>query len=195
MRIQVNGKHMDVGDALREHVETKINEVAAKYAERPVEAIVTFSKSRHEFVADASLHLSTGMTAQAKAHAVDIYDSFEGAAERMVKQLRRYKRRLKDHHISRENPIEAFDAPAYILDAGSHEDESQEPESLTPVIVAEMETKVQSLSVGEAVMQMELASAPVLVFRNNAHGGVNVVYQREDGNIGWVDPRNGAQAS
>lgn len=190
MRIQVNGKHMDVGDALREHVETRVTDIAGKYAERPVECIVTVSKDRHEFIADASLHLSTGMTAQAKAHATDVYDAFEGAAERMEKQLRRYKRRLKDHHQSRENPIEAFDAPAYILDAGKHEDESQEPEDLTPVIVAETETKVQSLSVGEAVMQMELAHAPLLVFRNNAHGGVNVVYQREDGNIGWVDPRN-----
>jgi ribosomal subunit interface protein len=189
MRIQVNGKHMDVGDALRDHVAARINDIALKYAERPVEAIVTFSKDRHEFLADASLHLSTGMTAQARGRATDVYDSFEGSAERMEKQLRRYKRRLKDHHQTRENPIEAFGAPAYILDAGKHENESDEPDTLTPVIVAEMETKVQSLSVGEAVMQMELASAPLLVFRNNAHGGVNVVYQREDGNIGWVDPQ------
>lgn len=190
MHIQVNGKHMDVGDALKEHVETRLNDIANKYAARAVEAIVTFSKDRHEFIAETSLHLSTGMTAQAKAHASDVYDGFDGAANKMEKQLRRYKRRLKDHHKNNETPIEAFGAPAYILDAGNHEDESQEPETLQPVIVAEMETKVQSLSVGEAVMQMELAHAPVLVFRNTKHGGVNVVYQREDGNIGWVDPRN-----
>jgi len=98
---------------------------------------------------------------------------------------------LKDHHQSRQSPIEAFGASSYILDARSEAyEEADEPDTLQPVIVAEMETKVQSMSVGEAVMQMELAGAPLLVFRNNAHGGVNVVYQREDGNIGWVDPRN-----
>lgn len=190
MRIQVNGKQIDVGDALRTHVESRLSDLVAKFSARPVEALVTFSKDRHEFVADASLHLSTGMTVQSKARAVDIYDSFEGSAEKMEKQLRRYKRRLKDHHQKRDTPIEAFGAPAYILESETHEGDAQEPETLQPVIVAEMETSVQSFSVGEAVMQMELAGAPVLVFRNDKHGGVNVVYRRDDGNIGWVDPRN-----
>ena len=152
---------------------------------------MTFSRDGHEFCCDASVHLSTGLNVQAKGRANEIYDSFDGAVARMEKQLRRYKRRLKDHHQSRQSPIEAFGASSYILHAGSGDtDEASEPDSLQPVIVAEMETQVQSLSVGEAVMQMELAGAPLLVFRNNAHGGVNVVYQREDGNIGWVDPRN-----
>jgi len=192
MQIQVHGKHIDVGDALRTHVNTRLVDVVGKYSERPVEAIVTFSKDGHEFVCDASVHLSTGLTAQAKGRAVDIYDGFEGAATRMEKQLRRYKRRLKDHHQHRETPIEAFDAPSYILESAGQEDAGTEPDTLQPVIIAEMETKVQSLSVGEAVMQMELASANILVFRNTKHGGVNVVYRRDDGNIGWVDPRNSA---
>ncbi|MEO0911513.1 MAG: ribosome-associated translation inhibitor RaiA [Pseudomonadota bacterium] len=190
MRIQVNGKQIDVGDALRTHVDTRLSDVVAKFSTRPVEATITFSKDRHEFISDASVHLSTGMTVQSKGRANDIYDSFESAAEKMEKQLRRYKRRLKDHHQKRDTPIEAFGAPAYILESESHEDDAQEPDTLQPVIVAEMETKVQSFSVGEAVMQMELAGAPVLVFRNDKHGGVNVVYRRDDGNIGWVDPRN-----
>ncbi|QHQ36847.1 ribosome hibernation-promoting factor, HPF/YfiA family [Algicella marina] len=191
MRILVNGKHMDVGDALRTHVETRVGDVVAKFSTpRPTEAQATFSKDRHEFIADTSLHLSTGMTVQAKGRAAEVYEAFEDAAEKIEKQLRRYKRRLKDHHQNRPTPIEAFGAPAYILESESHEDDDQEPETLQPVIVAEMETKVQSFSVGEAVMQMELAGAPVLVFRNDKHGGVNVVYRREDGNIGWVDPRN-----
>lgn len=188
MRIQVSGKHIDIGDALKTHVEERITEVVAKYAERPVEAVVTFSRDRHEFISDSSVHLSTGMTVQAKARADEIYASFEGAADRMEKQLRRYKRRLKDHHREREFPIETMGAPSYILAGG--DDDAAEPDSLQPVIVAEMETRVQHFSVGEAVMQMELAGAPILVFRNNAHGGVNVVYLREDGNIGWIDPRN-----
>jgi len=107
----------------------------------------------------------------------------------MEKQLRRYKRRLKDHHKDRVNPVELSDAGSYIL-ASSTESEDNEPEGVSSMIVAEMETKIPSLSVGEAVMQMELADAPVLVFRNEGHSGINVVYRREDGNIGWIDPRN-----
>ncbi len=190
MRIQVSGKQIDIGDALRSHVEGRILEVVSKYAGRPTDAHVTFSKDRHEFVSDASVHLSTGLKVQATSRANEVYDAFDGATERMEKQLRRYKRRLKDHHQNRENPIDTIDAPTYILDGGAEQTEEDEPESLQPLIVAETQTKVQTLSVGEAVMQMELAGAPLLVFRNTSHGGVNVVYQREDGNIGWVDPRS-----
>ncbi len=191
MRIQVSGKQIDIGEALRSHVEDRLNEAVGKYFDRPVEAVVTFWRDRHEFCADSSVHLPTGLTVQAKAKADEIYASFEGSVERMEKQLRRYKRRLKDHHKDRTSPIEAIGASSYIL-AGGDDDEADgvEPASLQPVIVAEMETRVPSLSVGEAVMQMELAGAPLLVFRNESHGGVNVVYRRDDGNIGWIDPRN-----
>ena len=106
----------------------------------------------------------------------------------MEKQLRRYKRRLKDHHKDRAEPVEIYGASSYIL-ASEVESEEQEPDTLQPIIVAEMETKIPSLSVGEAVMQMELAGAPVLVFRNEGKEGVNVVYRRDDGNIGWIDPQ------
>jgi len=187
MRIQVNGKQIDVGESLTGHVETRITETTAKFSGRPVEAVVTFSKDRHEFVSDATLHLSTGLTVKAQAHDADVYGSFEKCLEKMEKQLRRYKRRLKDHHKDRQNPIEVMDAQYSIIDSGG---EDNEPESLQPMIVADMPTQVKSLSVGEAVMQMELNGAPVLVFRNESHGGINVVYQRQDGNIGWVDPRN-----
>lgn len=190
MRIQVSGKQIDIGEALSLHVEDRISGVVTKYAERAVEAVVIFSRDRHEFVADSSVHLPSGMTVQAKARADEIYASFEVAMNRMEKQLRRYKRRLKDHHRTREFPIEATDAPSYILASGDDHAEDAEPESLQPIIVAEMETRVPFLSVGEAVMQMELAGAGMLVFRNDAHGGVNVVYRRDDGNIGWIDPRN-----
>lgn len=190
MRIQVSGKQIDIGQALHTHVEDRVEAVVGKYAERAVESVVTFSRDRHEFCADASVHLTTGLTVQAKSRADEIYASFEGAMDRMEKQLRRYKRRLKDHHRAREFPIEAIGAPSYILASGDEQADDSEPETLTPVIVAEMETKVPNFSVGEAVMQMELAGAALLVFRNDAHGGVNVVYRRDDGNIGWIDPRN-----
>jgi hypothetical protein len=105
----------------------------------------------------------------------------------MEKQLRRYKRRLKDHHRERAEPVELMGASSYIL-ASENDSDTQEPDSLQPMIIAEMQTSIATLSVGEAVMQMELAGAPVLVFRKEGNSGLNVVYRRDDGNIGWIDP-------
>ena len=189
MRYQITGKQIDIGMALQEHVQTELGEVVAKYAERPTDANVVFSKSAHEYVCEATVHLSTGLTAQAKAHANEIYAAFDSCCAKMEKQLRRYKRRLKDHHRDRSVPVELFGASSYILAADDSDAES-EPETLNPMIVAEMEMQIPSLSVGEAVMQMELAGAPVLVFRNEIKKGLNVVYRRDDGNIGWIDPQN-----
>lgn len=190
MRYQVSGKHIDIGESLHNHVETEIGEIVEKYAERPTEAVVVFSKDAHEFVCEASIHLSTGLSVNAKAKATEIYSSFDKCAHRMEKQLRRYKRRLKDHHKERATPVEVMGASSYILAGGEDAAEEKEPETLQPIIVAEMETKIKSLSVGEAVMQMELAGEPLLVFRNEGHKGINVVYTRNDGNIGWIDTKN-----
>ncbi|MEM6479269.1 MAG: ribosome-associated translation inhibitor RaiA [Pseudomonadota bacterium] len=187
MRYQITGKQIDIGTALQTHVETSLSATLGKYAGRPTDATVIFSKSAHEYVCEAIVHLSTGLTAQAKGHDVEIYAAFEAAEAKMDKQLRRYKRRLKDHHKDREQPVELSGAASYIL-AATEEEAETEPESLQPVIVAEMETQIPSLSVGEAVMQMELAGSPVLVFTNETAGRTNVVYRRDDGNIGWIDP-------
>ena len=189
MRYQISGKQIDIGEALQTHVKTDLGNIVAKYAERPTDAQVIFSRNAHEYVCEAIVHLSTGLTAQARAHSTEIYAAFDACGEKMEKQLRRYKRRLKDHHKDRSQPVELSGASSYILAAPEDED-AQEPDTLQPIIVAEMQTKIPSLSVGEAVMQMELAGAPVLVFRHEGHSGVNVVYRREDGNIGWIDPRN-----
>ncbi|HCP80455.1 MAG TPA: ribosome-associated translation inhibitor RaiA [Octadecabacter sp.] len=189
MRYQITGKQIDIGEALQTHVKTELGDVVSKYAGRPTDANIVFSKSGHEYVCETEVHLSTGLTAQAKGHATEIYAAFDSASEKMEKQLRRYKRRLKDHHKERSQPVELSDAGSYIL-ASNSESEEQEPEGVSSMIVAEMETKIPSISVGEAVMQMEIANAPVLVFRNEGHSGINVVYRREDGNIGWIDPRN-----
>jgi ribosomal subunit interface protein len=187
MRYQISGKQIDIGSALQTHVESELNHAVKKYAERPTDANVVFSRSAHEYVCEATVHLSTGLTASAKASADEIYAAFDSCCEKMEKQLRRYKRRLKDHHRDRPQPVELFGASSYIL-ASEEEHIESEPDSLQPIIVAEMETKIQSLSVGEAVMQMELSGTPVLVFRNEGKNGLNVVYRREDGNIGWIDP-------
>ena len=188
MRYQISGKHIDVGDALQTHVKTELGEVMDKYSQRPTDAIVVFSRDAHTLVCETTVHLSSGLTAQAQGKANDIYAAFDTCCERMDKQLRRYKRRLKDHHRDRVTPVEFDQAPAYILAADDTDEGSAEPETLTPMIVAEMETRIPSVSVGEAVMQMELAHSNVLVFRNERHGKLNVVYRRDDGNIGWIDP-------
>ncbi|MBD3786657.1 MAG: ribosome-associated translation inhibitor RaiA, partial [Sphingomonadales bacterium] len=160
-----------------------------KYMQRPTDATVVFSKTAHQYQCEATVHLSTGLTASAKGAATEIYAAFEACREKMDKQLRRHKRRLKDHHKERVVPVEFGDAGLYVL-AAEEDESAAEGTSLAPVIVAEMETKVPTLSVGEAVMQMELSGAPLLVFRNEKHGGVNVVHRRDDGNVGWIDPRN-----
>ena len=188
MRLQINGKHLALGEAMRSHVQDRLEDLPGKYLDKATEAVVTFSRDAHEYVCDASVHLSTGLSTQARARATEIYAAFDSSADKMEKQLRRYKRRLKDHHKERQDPFVTIGAPSYIFAIGVHR-EDEEPASLQPIIVAEMETQMQALSVGEAVMQMELKEAPFLVFRNTSNGGVNVVYTRDDGNIGWIDPR------
>ena len=204
MHTRVSGKQIDVGAALRTHVEDRLAESVAKYFDRPVDATVVFSRDGFGFRCDSSVHLPTGLTAKAEATHADIYAAFDQSATRIEKQLRRYKRRLKDHHQTRTTPIAAIEALAYVI--APHGDEEEEPEvggaaapaaspvetgaenGFQPVIIAEMRTGIQSLSVGEAVMQMELAHAPFLMFKNEANGRLNIVFQRDDGNIGWVDP-------
>lgn len=187
MRYKISGRQIDVGDALQTHVKSELGETVEKYSQRPTDATVVFSRTAYEYLCEATVHLSTGLTASAKGAATEIYPAFEACREKMDKQLRRYKRRLKDHHRDRTEPVEFAGAPMYVL-AANEGPEDSEPDSLQPVIIAELETKIPSLSVGEAVMQMELAGAPLLVFRNEKNGGVNVVHRRDDGNVGWIDP-------
>ena len=185
MRYQITGMHIDIGEALQTHVQDELGGIMQKYAGRPTDALVVFSKAAHEFICEATIHLSTGLTAQARGKATEIYAAFDDAGEKIDKQLRRYKRRLKNHHQARSVPVAVSEAATYILAA---DDGAEESDDLQPMIVAEMETRIPTLSVGEAVMQMELAGAPVLVFRNEKGDDVNVVYRREDGNVGWIDP-------
>jgi ribosomal subunit interface protein len=189
MRYTISGKHIDVGDALTTHVKTELGETLDKYSQRPTDASVTFSKDAHQFLCDTVVHLSTGLTVQARGSANDnIYAAFEACREKMDKQLRRYKRRLKDHHKDHAEPVVFGQADSYVLAAEDDDAESQGG-SLEPIIIAEMEGRVPTLSVGDAVMHMELSGSPLLVFRNEKHGGVNVVHRRDDGNVGWIDPR------
>ncbi|MEM1272580.1 MAG: ribosome-associated translation inhibitor RaiA [Pseudomonadota bacterium] len=189
MRYKISGRQIEIGSSLQTYVEENLGTAMEKYAGRPTDANVIFSKSGAEFVCEANVHLSTGLTCAAKASAHEIYAAFDLCSDKMEKQLRRYKRRLKDHNRARERPVEVSEGSSYILAGTESENVEDEPETLQPIIVAEMETRIPSLSVGEAVMQMELAGAPLLVFRNEGRDRVNVVYRRDDGNVGWIDPR------
>jgi ribosomal subunit interface protein len=189
MRYQISGKQIDIGEALQTHVKAELGEVVEKYAQRPTDVVIVFSRMAHEFVCETVIHLSTGLNAQAKGHASEIYAAFESCREKMDKQLRRYKRRLRSHHRDRTAPVEFAEGSAYIL-APTEEPEDDDAATLQPIVIAEMETRIPAITVGEAVMQLELGTNKFLVFRNEGHGGVNVVYRRDDGNIGWIDPRN-----
>ena len=132
------------------------------------------------------MHLSTGLTAQSKTSAHEIYAAFDATSKKLGTQLRRYKRRLKDHSQVRSQPVELLETPSYKSELEGLSDSDLKPGQ--PLTVAETDQDLDYLSVSQAVMQMELAGAPVLVFRNEGHNGVNVVYRRKDGNVGWVDP-------
>jgi ribosomal subunit interface protein len=187
MRYQISGRQIDVGEALQSHVKAELGDTFGKYAQRPTDATVIFSRDAYEFHCEATVHLSSGLTVSARGQSPEVYAAFDACRERMDKQVRRYKRRLRDHHRDRKAPVEFDQASLYVLAAEDGSEEA-EPASLQPIIIAETEAKIPSLSVGEAVMQMELAGAPLLVFRNEKHGGVNVVYRRDDKNVGWIDP-------
>ena len=192
MHIAVTGKQVDVGDALRDHVEDRITAGAEKYFGNPIDAQVVFSREGHLYRVDCSVHVGAGIHVEAHATAGDAYAGFDTAAERVEKRLRRYKRRLRNHHKSA--PVEMVEASSYILspEAEQEDQEDQEDQSddAQPVIVAESTTDIPTVSVSEAVMRLDLANVPVFMFRNSAHGGLSVVYRREDGNFGWIDPKN-----
>lgn len=189
MELSVNGKGLDVGDALRQHIAHNLSEVVNKYFSRALDATVTMSREARLFRADILVHPKRGVLLQGEAKAEDGYVAFDQALERIAKQLRRYKRRLLDQHKRRggdEAAEETTAAHQYIIAAGS--DEEELPADGQPAIIAELQTEIATLGVGEAVMRMDLANSPVMMFRNRAHGGLNVIYRRSDGNIGWIDP-------
>ena len=190
MNLTVKGKHIDVGDALRGHVEEQLTAVSEKYFSNPIDATVVFAHEAHLYRADISVRVGRGIMLQSSAEATDIYPAFETAAEKLGKRLRRYKRRLRDHHLNGATAAaaEADQLPArqYVIEADAdHEDDA----SAEPMIVAEMDTTIETMSVAEAVMRMDLAELPALMFRSGSHGGLNMIYRRPDGNVGWVDPK------
>ncbi len=184
MSFRVSGKNIDIGEALRSRINERIADATAKYFDGGFSGHVTVGKEGFGFRTECMIHLDSGITLHTEANAADAYASADQAAERIEKRLRRYKRKLKEHHLARRE--EPLPAQSYILAA--NDEESEVAPDYAPTIIAEETTSLQTLSVGGAVMAMDLAEARVVVFRNAAHGGINVVYRRPDGHIGWIDP-------
>ncbi len=189
MQVQITGKHIDVGQALRDRIEAGLDAGVSKYFDRTGEGHVVVSKPNREFAVDCSVHLPSGVTLQAHGEGADAYAAFENALEKMEKRVRRYHRRLKDHHRDERNVLPAEAAAERIIQSASDE-EADEDAGNAPAIVAESAARLQTMTVSMAVMQLELIDAPALMFRNAAHSGLNMVFRRPDGNIGWVDPQS-----
>jgi len=189
MQLTVTGKHIDTSPGLRQHIEASLNAILGKYFKTAIEAHAVFSKEAHLSRAEVAIHIGRGISVNASAVSLETYAAFDAAAERVAKQMRRYKRRLHNHHAQAREAFEAGErAKDYILAPFDEEAEAETEGKEGPAVVAEMSTDLPSLTVSEAVMRMDLANAPVLLFRNRSHGELNLVYRRSDGNIGWIDP-------
>lgn len=184
MTLRISGKNVDVGDALRTHVTDRIEDALSKYFPGGYNGHVTLSREGTGFKSECTLHLDTGTILQVSAQDQEPRLSFDLAADKIEKRLRRYKRKLKDHHLNNGSGREAFEAMSYVLASP----EEEVPEDFNPLVIAETSAKVKTMTVGMAVMELDLSEAPVVMFKNAANGGMNVVYRRADGNIGWIDP-------
>ena len=189
MTIRISGKNLDIGTSLRAQVDSRIEAALAKYFEGTGTGHVTVARDGNGFRTDCVITLTTGITLESSGSAADAYASFDQSATRIEKRLRRYKRRIKDRSADarpRENGVES----AYAILESPADDEDEDID-YHPVVIAETTKPLTSLSVSEAVLELDMTGAPALVFSHAGHGRVNVVYRRGDGTIGWVDPPSG----
>jgi ribosomal subunit interface protein len=194
MQILTTGKNLDIGEALRKRIEDRLTGNLAKYFDGTVRAHVVVELQKSTFKTECTLHLSTGLTLQSRGEGDKAYASFDMAAERLEKQLRRYKRRLRDYHPERREAADAAAVgpePAVVLDDEAYENGLQN--DLAPAIIAESSAEISDMSVGEAVTRLDTSELPFVVFRHRQHGTINVVYRRRDGLIGWIDPGRAAK--
>ncbi|SIQ71286.1 ribosomal subunit interface protein [Rhizobium sp. RU20A] len=186
MSVRVSGKHMDIGESFRLRIEEQIEQAVTKYFDGGYSGQVTVDKSGSRFSADCKLHLDTGIVLQANGQANEPQAAFDSAAERIEKRLRRYKRKLKDHHNGNGH-ASAFEEIAYTVMDPVPDEEDEVPEDFAPTIVAESSKQLRTMSVAGAVMALDMTDEPVLMFKTPNGAGLNIVYRRNDGNIGWID--------
>jgi len=195
MDIRTNGHQVSIGDALKSHVEDRLQGIADKYFARAISAEVTFGKGPHDvgFRCDIVSHVMRGLVLKGAYEAHDAHVAFDGAAEKIEKQLRRYMRRLKDRHPAHvgaeaEQDRSGYDNAGYTLFAETVTEEEVED---APLIIAETRVDVPDASVSDAVMMLDLRNTQALLFKNAGTGAYNMVYRRGDGTIGWVEPQRG----
>ena len=199
MKVTVSGKQIEIGEAFPAYAEGQLEEVVDKYFDKGIDSSITVSRAGSGLRVDISVHPGRGILVQSSGEAETAHPAFDQALERIAKRLRRYKRRLRDHHRkekseAKQNPV---NMQLYII-APPSDDEAEALEDTVgdnPVIIAETTGEIETLSVGEAVMRMDLADHSAYVFRNAGNGRVNMVYCRRDGNIGWVDPETSGDAA
>ncbi|WP_109356025.1 ribosome-associated translation inhibitor RaiA [Sphingorhabdus sp. EL138] len=189
MEIRVSGHQVDTGDALQGHVDDRMNAIADKYFPKAISSHATFGKAPHNhFQCDIVSHIMTGLMLKSEAKAGDAHQAFDQAADKIEKQLRRYMRRLNDHHVQAQYAAKQEEAAYRVFDAGDDEVEV-ETVSEDPPIIAETSTDIPEASVSDAVMMMDLRNTNALLFKNAGTGSHNMVYRRADGTIGWVEPQ------
>lgn len=196
MQVSVTGKHVDVGDALRSRVSDELSTSIGRFFERGGGADVVVSREGQSFKVDCAVTLASGAMLMTHGVGGDAHSAFNVARERMEKRIRRYKRKLKDHHIQAQ--AKHAETSAYFVlqtanpDVGTEIDEDDEDDGDAdhpePVVIAETQRPIRTATVAMAAAELDLTDSPAIVFRNAAHGGLSVVYRRPDGNIGWVDP-------
>ncbi|MGL4496885.1 MAG: ribosome hibernation-promoting factor, HPF/YfiA family [Beijerinckiaceae bacterium] len=184
--LRISGKNFDLGDSLRGRVEERLNVALGKYFGRGYKGHVTFAKEGTRFRSDCSIHLDSGTTLAASGEGHEAYASFADAAERIEKRLRRYKRRLREEHPADGMAAPAAEAVYTVIE--TPDEEAEVPADFTPIVVAETTYPVRELSVSNAVQELDLTGTPFIVFRHATNGRVNLVYRRQDGHIGWINP-------
>jgi ribosomal subunit interface protein len=189
MQITVSGKQVELSDALRTRVSDQLDVITNKYFDHALEAHVTFGRARSFFTCDINVHAGRGLTLRGEGEAADANGAFDDAAEHIAKRLRRYRRRVNDHARDLAHRARPEAGRQYTL---REEAETAEPDIKDQVtyatVIAETPAEISHLSVGEAVMRMDLADQQVMMFRNSTTGELNVVYRRADGHVGWIDP-------
>jgi ribosomal subunit interface protein len=188
MTLRVSGKNLAIGESLRQHALEKIEALIGRYFDGSFSGHVVIAPEGSGYRADCTIHLSSGMTLQAEGKAQAPYTSIDHAVDRVERRLRRYKRRLKEHHAAADGAEETPSVVAnYVIEAPDETVEA--PADFAPVIVAEGSARLKSLSVASAVLELDLTGAPVVVFQHATSERINVVYRRRDGAVGWLDPQ------
>lgn len=193
MNLNIHGKQMDIGDSLRGHITDKLEDINEKYFNRAIEATVILSPEGSAFTkTHISIRIGKDIMVMSSAIEPDHYASFDSACEKVAKQMRRYKKRLRDHHerLDGMNDKDFLPARDLVLSPAENKpiEELEDQAHAEPLVVAEMATQIQTMSVSEAVMRLDLSGENALMFRNAHHNGLNMVHKRADGNIGWIDP-------